>query len=136
MIGARVVGSPGRWVAGGFLFSGVRAVRPPGRWVRIAAGPFGRRVPWVGGPVPAVPRQSDNDKCGGVRGPAARHNKAEAWFLHEAQPTPCPGALTVRLASVTWDNALGDFDVGADVGEHGQNFGLSTRMFEETQRRL
>jgi hypothetical protein len=45
------------------------------------------------------------------------------------RPTPCPGALTVRLASVTWDNALGDFGGGADVGEHGQNFGLTTHLF-------
>ena len=125
--GRRVAGSSGR---GGFLFSGVRAVRPPGRWVRTAAGPLGRRVG-----SPGSSGQSDNDKSGGVRG--SRREAQEGGGLVSTRgkrPTSCPGALTVRLASVTWDNALGDFDVGADVGEHGQNFGLTTLVFEETKR--
>jgi len=92
VIGARVVGSPGRRVAGGFLFSGVRAVRPPGRWVRIAAGPLGRRVPRVVGSGPLGRRVCRTmTMAAGSEDPAARHKKAEARFLDRPKTHIMPG---------------------------------------------
>ena len=122
--GRRVVGSRGVFCFRGFGPFGLRVVGfglPRAPWVAGSPGSLGRSRLCLGSltMINAV----------GSEDPAARHKEAEAWFLHEAQPTPCPGALPLRLASVTGDNALGDFGVGADVGEHGQNFGLTTHLF-------